>query len=119
MQMIKGCTSKTWAKLVIRQTKLQAGTLSILQEKKIFDAKASYLLSNSKSLDTDRDCEEEEEIEEYNYGDEDSVDQIDSDYGGRYSSTRKIKISANEMRLVTGTNVSTKNSCENLQTVVR
>ncbi|CAI9717457.1 Hypothetical predicted protein [Octopus vulgaris] len=46
-------------------------------------------------------------IHEYNYGENDRVDQNDSDSDDTYFSTRRHNKSAIGMRFVTGTNVST------------
>ncbi|XP_076058383.1 uncharacterized protein LOC143035326 [Oratosquilla oratoria] len=70
------------------------------------ETEASHFLSNPTSLDNDSDSEGEE-TEEYNNGEDEIVDQNDSDSDGAYT-TRMHNKSAIAMRLVTGTNISTK-----------
>ncbi|CAI9732380.1 Hypothetical predicted protein [Octopus vulgaris] len=62
-----------------------AGKHTILPSKRsrCSHAEASHSLSNPKAHDTDSDSEEDE-IEEYNYGEDDRVDQNDSDSDGTY-----------------------------------
>ncbi|CAI9719418.1 Hypothetical predicted protein [Octopus vulgaris] len=51
-------------------------------------------------------------MEVYNYGEDDRVDQNDSESNVTYSSTRKHNTSAIATRLVTGTNVSTNKAAK-------
>ncbi|CAI9723469.1 Hypothetical predicted protein [Octopus vulgaris] len=72
--------------------------------------------ASSTALDTDSDFTEKD-IKEYHYGEDDSVDQNDSDSDVTYSSTKGHNRSAIGTRLVTGTNVSTHKTakiCEQL-----
>lgn len=69
-------------------------------------------------VDTDRDSEEET-IVVYGYGEDDRVDERGIPSAVPYSSTKSHSKSAIGTRLLTGIYVSTKQSCENLQTFVR
>lgn len=68
-------------------------------------AKASYSLSDPATRDSDRESEEKE-IEEYNYGEDDRVDQNDCDSNDTYSYTRRYNNSVIGTKLVTEINIS-------------
>ncbi|CAI9731000.1 Hypothetical predicted protein [Octopus vulgaris] len=75
-------------------------TIRSFKRRRCSDPKGSHSLSNPTVLDTDSDSEEEN-IEEYNYGGDERVDQNDIDIDSTYSSTRRRNKSAIGTRLVT------------------